>query len=415
MSQLNRRQFLSKLGCSLGAASVWSMFPGLGIKECRAATGNGTKVLFINLNGGLDGLAALQPLSGGTFTTLQSMRPTLALPSNQLLPVNANYGLHPNLTELKALHDEGKLGAVLNVGYLNMSRSHMDAEVAMARGVSDRLSASASGLIHRMGASYGWSSLQAVSVTGADRTFDGGQYRGIQVTGLENFYFKGQNGVSNHEGTHRRDALYSVVADTVVDAQNPFQKDSVDGLGLAVNTTDSVRQAVTAATFPNAYPSTRMGRWFKDIDILFSAAGIGTEVGYIRAGGFDTHSNQTPVLNSLLSDFNSALGVFVDNMKAKNIWNNLIVVVFSEFGRTNVENGSAGTDHGGANPVFFTGGLAQSGVIGEITTGDLTGGGWLPMKVNVIEIYRQVVARMGYDPNLVMENPTQTTLPSLFV
>ncbi len=411
---ISRRDFLRKTLLGAYGVTVWGSLPSLMPTQAWASSGNGTKVLFVNMSGGWDGLHVLQPMSGAVYSTLSTLRPTLIQNPSSLLEVGSNYGLNGNLTTMKTLYDEGKLLAVMNVGYNNMSRSHQDAEVAYARGVSDRLTPSSSGFINRVGASYGWNSLQAVSVAGADRSFDGGDYRGVQANGLSQYRFTGDSTQSSQENNFRRDTMYGVATQWGIDTSKTKQKEVVDGVGLVTNTTDTLRTALNNATFPTAYPSTQFGRQFRDIDVLFSTPSLGTEIGYMRRGGFDTHSLQSSGLNPILIELNAALGVFVSNMKAKGIWDNLIIVVLSEFGRTNRENGSQGTDHGGAIPLFLMGGPVAGGLLGSITTSDLTNNGWLPMQYNIIEIYRKVIAKMNYDPDQVFEASSGPSVGTIF-
>jgi hypothetical protein len=135
----------------------------------------------------------------------------------------------------------------------------------------------------------------------------------------------------------------------------------------------------------------------------------------MRPIGFDTHSTQADKLSSLLSQLNQALGVFVQNMKALSLWNNLIIVIYSEFGRTNAENGSQGTDHGGANPVFLAGGAVKGGnIIGSVVPGNLTSMGWLPMQINIVEVYRRILMKLDLDPNAIFAQPSGPTLEGMF-
>ena len=101
-------------------------------------------------------------------------------------------------------------------------------------------------------------------------------------------------------------------------------------------------------------------------------------------------------------------------MQAKNLWNRLIVLVYSEFGRTNAENGSEGTDHGGALHAYLLGGTVVGGITGEIVPVNLTTAGWLSMDVNIVSLYRAITQRMGYDPNSIFEVPSGATLGSIF-
>jgi uncharacterized protein (DUF1501 family) len=185
---------------------------------------------------------------------------------------------------------------------------------------------------------------------------------------------------------------------------------------LSVDSTDAIRAAVLAHSPTQSYPATQFGRALKDIDVLFSTSELGTQVGYMRVVGFDTHSRQQSTLDRLLLELNAAFSAFVSNMKARGIWDNLIVLVFSEFGRTNRENGSGGTDHGGANSIFLAGGPVSGGqVIGEIAPTDLSNNGWLPYQYNVVEVYRRILARMGLDPDAVFPTSDGPALTGLFV
>ncbi len=410
MNTLHRREFLKRAICCAAGVGVWGAFPGLGLSSAHALTGNGRKLLVINMNGGWDGLSVCQPSSGSAYSTLRGLRPTLALPSEALLNLDGRFGLHPRLTTLQSLYAAGDMAAIFPVGYHHMSRSHEEAEVAYARGVADRLSANASGFINRLGSSYRWNGLQAVSVAGTDRAFQGGEFRGIQVSGLSDFRFQGANGQSTAENNHRRDTIYGLAGLPSSGAAQDVNG-SYDAL---LNSVDAVRDALSAATFATPYPNTLFGRQFRDIDVLFSTPSFGTELGYMRRVGFDTHSEQAPLLDRMLLEFDQALAAFVINMKAKALWPRLVLLIISEFGRTTVENGSGGTDHGGAVPVFAIGGAVNGGIVGEVTQTDLTAEGWLPMRYHIVDIYRQATAALGYDPDRIFERPAAAALPTIF-
>ncbi len=417
---MDRRKFLRGVGCCGAASLCTSLVPSFA--HAAGNSGNGTKVLFINLNGGLDGTYALHPSGGATLSTLASLRPTLTLNPATLLTASSEFGLHPNLSVFKSLYDEGKLIAVNRVGIRNMSRSHLDAETAVARGVPDRLTSASSGFLNRLGAHYGWDSLQAVSVSGNDLAFEGGDYRGMQARSLESLYFKdiGTGGVS--ERMHLVASAASMAQDGTVPADKPKHGDVHANLLLTINNTDMIHSAVLARTPPTTYPimsqlggNNYFGRALKDADVLFTSSGFTTQVAYMRVGGFDTHSNQQAGLSKLLLDLNDALAAFVSNMKAANIWNNLIVMVYSEFGRTNRENGSGGTDHGGANTVFLLGGAVAGGsVIGDVAPTHLTASGWLQVRYNMVDVYRRIIARMGLDPDPIFAVPQEEALTGMF-
>jgi len=414
MGKLSRRGFIKQAAvCACGAAAS-GLLPDFAVSSAHAAPGNGTKVLFINMNGGWDGLAILQPRSGTLYSTLAPLRPTLALDPSTLLAADADFGFHPLLTTFKSIYDEGRLATVLNVGYQNMSRSHAESEIVYARGIANRFSAGTTGFLNRMGERFSWSPTQAVSVSGSDRAFNGSTYRGTQVNSLSSFRFESDGTQNTHESTYRRDTLYSISQDGVLDSAKPSQQQEKENIGLVVNTVDAVREAITTVVYPTPYPNTGTARRFSDVEVLFSNSSLNSEVAYIRIGGFDTHSTQAASLAGTLPNFNAALGVFINNMKARGLWNNLIIAIYSEFGRTNRENGSGGTDHGGAIPFMLLGGAVNGGMYGSILPTHLTGGGWLPMNYNLVEIYRRILMRMDYDPDQIFETPGGPQLTGLF-
>ncbi len=414
--KLSRRRFLKNLSLLGSAALTYGVLP----KSVYAAqSGNGTKVLFLNLNGGLDGLYTLQPSSGQLYSTLASMRSTLTLNPGSLLQAKYGYGFHPNLPLFKSLFDTGELGSVLSVGYNNMSRSHLESEVAMSRGVADRLAVSQSGFLNRLGAYYKWDGLHAMSVSGTDLVFEGGDYRGLQVRSLADFYFKSfgdwHDGDTYSEIKHIVDAAASQAQDAPTFDTRPEFAEFSNNLLSAENYTDVVQQAVDEHSPAVSYPNTYLGKGLKDIDILFSSPTLDTQVGYLKRGGLDTHSNQKDNLEPILSELNAALTSFVTSMKSKGLWEEMIIMIYSEFGRTNRENGSGGTDHGGANPVFLLGGAVNGGdILGDISVSDLSNNGWLPMKYNIVEVYRRVVERMGLDPDAAFGPSGGPSLAGLF-
>jgi uncharacterized protein (DUF1501 family) len=85
---------------------------------------------------------------------------------------------------------------------------------------------------------------------------------------------------------------------------------------------------------------------------------------YVSQGGFDTHANQIPAHERLMSDLDAALSAFVADLKAQGNLGRVMVISFSEFGRRVAENASGGTDHGAAAPLIVLGGGVKPGLYG---------------------------------------------------
>ncbi|MDZ4784754.1 MAG: DUF1501 domain-containing protein [bacterium] len=408
-NRFDRRNFLKKAGMFGCAALTFNMMPKVGVGSAWAS--DNTKLLILNLQGGCDGLSLFQPTSGGVYDTLNSLRPTLCVDPISLSQTADGYGFHPSLTTFKSLYDSGDLLSILGVGIENGSLSHADAEVGIARGVKDRLTPTASGFISRIGKEKNWSGLEAVSITGTDLAFSGTSFSAMQVNGLNNLKFIGDTTQSTHENSYRSDQIYELSKEWPTSENKPKFQELIKSIDLASNNSDLVQAALSEATFSQAYPNSSLGRLFKDAEVLLSATSFNSRVVNLRYPGYDTHSNQANVLLSNLNRVEAALSVFVSNMKTRGLWNNLIILVMSEFGRRNKENGSQGTEHGGANTFFLAGGPVNGGnIVGELTSSDLTSNSWLDPKYNVSEVYSQILAKMDLDPEKIIG---ETSGPSL--
>src|SRR5690349_6854941 len=94
--------------------------------------------------------------------------------------------------------------------------------------------------------------------------------------------------------------------------------------------------------------------------------GVGTRVYYARQPGYDTHAAQLGPHANLLRELSGALKAFLDDLAAAKLEERVTILAFSEFGRTVKENGSAGTDHGTAGPLFLAGRCVKAGLVGTM-------------------------------------------------
>jgi uncharacterized protein (DUF1501 family) len=112
-----------------------------------------------------------------------------------------------------------------------------------------------------------------------------------------------------------------------------------------------------------SYPGSGLAQQLKLIARLIKA-GAGTRVFYTRQGGYDTHASQFGTHFQLLNTLAGGLKAFLDDVTASKLAGRVVVLIFSEFGRTVRENGSAGTDHGTAAPVLLAGPALKGGLVG---------------------------------------------------
>jgi uncharacterized protein (DUF1501 family) len=135
----------------------------------------------------------------------------------------------------------------------------------------------------------------------------------------------------------------------------------------AYATADKMAEIAKGADGNARYPATELAAQFRFMARLIKA-NIGTRVFYTRQSGYDTHAAQLGSHAGLLGEFSAALKAFLDDLAAAKLAERVTVLAFSEFGRTVKENGSAGTDHGTAGPVFLAGPGVKAGLVGEAPT-----------------------------------------------
>ncbi|MBI1917738.1 MAG: DUF1501 domain-containing protein, partial [Planctomycetes bacterium] len=127
-------------------------------------------------------------------------------------------------------------------------------------------------------------------------------------------------------------------------------------------TADRLKQA-SRVKDTASYPDSGLGQSLRLVSRLLKA-GFGTRVFYAIQTGYDTHYAQLATHDRLLAELGGAVKAFLDDLTASRLADRVAMLLFSEFGRTVKENGSAGTDHGTAAPVFLAGAPVQTGLVG---------------------------------------------------
>jgi uncharacterized protein (DUF1501 family) len=131
----------------------------------------------------------------------------------------------------------------------------------------------------------------------------------------------------------------------------------------AYATADRLSEAAKGKDDNARYPQTGLASRLQLVARLLKV-GLGTRVYYTLQPGYDTHSSQLFTHANLLFEFAGAVKAFLDDLAASKVADRVAVLCFSEFGRTVKENGSAGTDHGTAGPVFLAGAPVKGGLAG---------------------------------------------------
>jgi uncharacterized protein (DUF1501 family) len=153
---------------------------------------------------------------------------------------------------------------------------------------------------------------------------------------------------------------------------------------------------------PVEYPESRVADSLKWIGQLI-AGGFGSRIYYLSQGGFDTHAQQKDAHAQLLARVSDAVAAFYRHLKALGAAERVTLLVFSEFGRRVRENGSQGTDHGVAAPVFLVSGAIRGGLHGRHPSLDELDEGDLRFQTDFRQIYATVLEEViGVAPEPIL-------------
>jgi len=376
-----RREFLKSSVLASGVA----LFPRF-LKAFDRSTlvQNGKKLVVIQLSGGNDGLNTVIPFRNDIY---YQQRPALAIGKESLLPLTDEAGLHTSLPSFRALYNQGELTIVNQVGYPNAERSHFRAMDIWHTGSSAN-EYWQTGWLGRYLDHNCQGCSQPHKVVEIDDTLSlavkGEQTHGLAVKDPQKLYKTVQD--PHIQG------LYQVYRSKVRDRGNVGELDFLyKTVAETVESADHIHQKARIISQGKNYPISPIGRQLKVAGELISS-GIDTSVYYVSHTGFDTHVRQIQQHERLLKQLDEALGAFVDNMKKQNQWNDIRVLIFSEFGRRVAQNASIGTDHGKANNVFLLGGsLGNPGMYNDLPTLKQLDDGDVPFQVDFRSIYAAIL------------------------
>ncbi len=363
MMNLNRREFLQSAGATgvLGASSA--LFPGwmprMAFRDQLNVSGNHDTLVCIFLRGGMDGLSAVVPYSEGEY--YYDNRPTTAVAEpgsgvGSAIDIDGQFGFHPELAALKDIYDEGDLAIVHATGLTNNTRSHFDAMQFMEVG-SPTDKTIGTGWIGRhlqATAERNNSPFRAIGLGLMAPASLRGPISPLAIRSIADFHFKGRN---DELRRLQRSLQMLYTTDAPADPLGSQAK-------LVFDTLETVKQLN-----PERYDVQHGAEYYeeefhtglKQIAQIIKAD-VGLEVACLDLGGWDTHEAQGTLdgeFNGLMNVLGRGLQAFYTDMQDR--MGNVTVVVMSEFGRTLVENGSGGTDHGHGNVMFLMGGGVQGG------------------------------------------------------
>jgi len=340
---MNRRNFLTLTGTFTGGALLLPDFLHAFGSQPNLVMGEPCLV-FIQLNGGNDGLNTFVPYDNPLYYQLRSK---IALSKDSVISKNNGMAFHPALKNFAEIQQKGDMSILQNVGYPEPNRSHFRSqEIWQTASASNQY------------LSEGW--------LGRYLDLQCKEHQptaGINLDAIDNLALKGKEPNFITVKDPNRFKIRTDKDDTVKLSDNP-QLDFVRKIAYSVTEgAEEIQQALTKSTAEMSYPKTNLGKNLEWIARLIKG-NLNSKVYYTSQNGYDTHDNQLAIHQRNLEELNDAVYSFYKDLKQANLLQNVTIVVFSEFGRRVKDNGN-GTDHGTAAPLFVIGGNNRGKVLGS--------------------------------------------------
>lgn len=329
-SSLSRRQFVKMAGSGIALLS-FPISSSLAFEKSATAANN-PKIIWLMLRGALDSLHTIVP----TFDPqLKHYRPTLSTSfKSALLPLDKGFALHPALSNMHQWYQEKSLLPIVAVSSGYQQRSHFDGQDFLESGKAE--------IDH----DSGWLA----------RALDQRGKRALAISRSIPISLRSSNQVRTWYPSKLKSA------DTNIYAQlsKLYQSDTL--------LNESLERGLTVRDLLDKKQSKK--RQGKFIDLTKACAKLLTnqneniDCAMLEFGGWDTHSNQSNRLERNLNELDQGLGELKEGLGKE--WQNTVIIIGTEFGRTVKENGTGGTDHGTGSALFLAGGAVQGGrVLGD--------------------------------------------------
>ena len=326
-----------------------------------ASTKKDPVVVILQLTGANDILNTIIPYTSGEY---RDNRPKVNIPQDQVLPIDDQLAFNPNMGPLKKMYDDGKMAIIHGIGFENSPRSHFRAmdiwhtcepDIVGTEGwvakVTRDLDPAGENVLKTV--NFGQGLPRALALRGVPIT---------SVSNLENYgVLSTVPGIDPQQDRtkilERFARMYAPAIGTgaTMDYLGQTGRDALKGA-------DILKVAPEKYTSTIEYAETPIAKYLRDVARVY-LADLGTQVFYTSHGPFDTHFNQPPMHQKLWTDVSNAVSDFFDDLKEHDAGENLIMVMFTEFGRRVKDNGT-GTDHGAGGGAFVIGNNVKGGMYG---------------------------------------------------
>jgi uncharacterized protein (DUF1501 family) len=360
MDTVTRRKFLQlTAGTSIATAAAFLSIEEIAAAASKRPLASGTPILVIvTLYGGNDGLNTVIPFKDPIY---YSSRPDISYKQESILQLDSQYGLNPAMTDIANLWKGGKVAIVRGAGYPNPDRSHFSSMAKWQSGSPK--THSKSGWVGRWIDSQPDDPMLAISLGSVLPPLLAGEKKVGSALPL--------GGLVIPQGTIGADfrklslpstsdsKLRSLAANSMKDLFNISEK-----ITPILKKPEPTEVELPTINGGNAGGDSNLAQQLNIVSKLIQADAP-TRVWSVSLGGFDTHANEANAQSILLGSVSSAIDKFLTDIKSSKHGSDVVVLVYSEFGRRVVGNASKGTDHGTSGPMFIIGDKIKGGFYGD--------------------------------------------------
>ena len=318
-------------------------------------------LVVLQLSGAYDALNTIIPYNDPHY---KDYRTVLKVEPEEVLAIDDNVGFHPSMAPVKGLYDQGKVAVIQGIGYPNPIRSHFRSMDIWHTAAPEKM-----GMDGWLGRAIGEMDPNKENVlTGVN--FGRGLPRALATSGVSVASVGGLDQLGVLTGIENQDQRTEAL-DIFSRMYSPMIGSGATNDYLSQTGLDALKGADILATAPGKYSSTveyggdQFSQWLKNVAQVH-LAGLGSRVLYtgLNPGAFDTHANQTTAFPQLWGQVSTAVEDFYQDLKEHDASQEVVILMFTEFGRRVLENGS-GTDHGSGSVAFVIGDQVEGGLYGE--------------------------------------------------
>ena len=316
-------------------------------------------LVVIQLTGGNDFMNTIVPYTNEHY---YDSRKKVVLRQDEVLPINNDLAINYNAAPFKRIYDEGRMAIVQGIGYPDSNRSHFRGMDIWHTAEPDRVGSEGwLGQAVRQLDTGGENVLTGVNVgAGLPRAM---AVAGVPVTSVGDLEGYGVMSKVEHQQVKEKalEAFKAIYGQAI--GSGPVAE-YIGQTGLNVlDGADRLAEVASGYSSTIEYADNEISKNLRDVARIH-LAGLGTRIFYTTHGGYDTHATELQGHPKLMKNLSAAISDFLDDLDQHDAGDDVVILVFTEFGRRMRDNGS-GTDHGSGGGAFLFGNKIRGGLYSE--------------------------------------------------